>query len=194
MKYVKIAVIAVLCVALAGGYYFYLNHKPDKSAEDGVEVTELDEVLSKNLDESYPASPREVVKFYNRIIECAYAGGYSDEQFEQLTNQAQKLMDDELIAENPIESYRQKLKEEVDSYAADKEVIVSTSVCGSDEVVKKTIDGKNCAYVSASYFLKSSKSSTNFSKTYENYLLRQDDDGRWKILAYYLAEGEGETE
>lgn len=187
-KYLKLGLIVVIAVSLIGGYYYYLSHRNANAPEDSVEITELDQIISKQLDSDYPPTPREVVKFYNRILECVYADGYSEEQFDKIIGQARKLMDDELLEENKLEDYKKQLQEEIQTYKNDSQQIIQTTVCDSDEVEKKEIDGRKCAYVKASYFLKSGQG--QFTKTFERYLLRQDDKGNWKILAYYLINGE----
>lgn len=187
-NYLKLGIVVVLAVALFGGYYFYLSHRDTKTPEDDVEITELDEILSKQLDSAYPPTPREVVKFYNRILECVFGTAYTDAQFDQIIGQARKLMDDELLEGNPLDTYKSQLQEEITAYKADSQQIIQTTVCDSDEVEKKEIDGKKCAYVQATYFLKSGQG--KFEKTHQRYLLRQDAGGNWKILAYGLTNGE----
>ncbi len=188
MKHAKTAIVIIAAVIIFGGYYFFLSHRNAGSAEDNVEVTELDEVLSKSLDSAYPPTPREVVKFYNRIIECAYGSEYSDEQFNQLAEQARKMIDEELLEENPLESYKSQLQKEIASYKENSQKIIRTDVCAADEVEKRNIENRECAYVLATYFLKTGGS--QFDRTYQRYLLRKDADGKWKILAFYLANGE----
>lgn len=187
-KTIRIVIFAVIFLALIVGYYYYLTHRSTKTPEQEVKITELDEVLSKQLDTSYPATPREVVKFYNRILECVYANDYTQEQFDGLASQARKLMDEELLAGNPEEEYKTQLKTEVAQFSDGSEKILQTSVSDSDEVEYTELEGRECAYVEASYFMRKGKS--EFNKTYERYLLRKDNDGNWKILAYYLINDE----
>lgn len=186
----KMGIVAVLMVALIGGYYFYLSHRTTKPAEEDVEVTELDKVIGKQLENKYPPTPREVIKFYNRIIECAYGDSCSEEQLGQLVSQARKLMDEELLAGNPEDEHKIKLLEDIAVYKDNKQKIIQTQVCNSDEVEFADIEDRKCAYVSASYFIKQGKG--KFERTNENYLLRKDADGNWKILGYYLTGSEEE--
>ncbi len=195
MKYLKTGITVVVALVLIVGCYYYVSHRKPDSAEDDVEVTELDEVLSKQLDDAYPPTPREVVRFYNRIIECAYGESYSDEQFEQLISQARKLMDEELLESNPEDEYKVNFKNEIASYKEEPTQILQTSVCDANEVEEKKIDGADCAFVKATYFLKEGnkkESNIAYKRTYQEYLLRKDQDGNWKILAYHLAEGDSE--
>ena len=45
--------------------------------------------------------------------------------------------------------------------------------------------GDEIAYVTASYFIKAGNS---YEDTDEMYVLRKDEDGKWKILVYYQIE------
>ncbi len=189
-KYIKTGIAAAVVIAMIVGCYYYMTHRETKAADD-VEVTQLDQVLSRQLDQSYPPTPREVVKFYNRIIECMYGGDYDSDQFEKLTGQARKLMDEELLENNPDDTYKNQLIAEVASYDKESRKILQTSVCNSDEVRYKEIEGKKCAYVRAAYFMKEGEGS--FFRTYQEYLLRQDKDKNWKIVAYHITSAPEES-
>lgn len=183
-KYVKMGVSAALVITLIVGCYYYMAHRKTKAAEDDVVVTKLHQVLSRQLDSSYPPTAREVVKFYNRILECAYGDEYDEGQFDKLATQARKLMDAELLENNPQDTYKRQLKQEIASYKEDSIKILQTKICSSDEVVFNEIDGRKCAYVQATYFMKQGK---KFVNTYQDYVLRQDKDKHWKILAFQEA-------
>ncbi|MDE7311416.1 MAG: hypothetical protein K2N87_07345 [Eubacterium sp.] len=185
-KYLKMGISTVLVIVLIVGCYYYMTHRETKTAEDDVEVTQLHQVLSKQLDSSYPPTPREVIKFYNRILECAYGDEYNEEQFKRLTTQARKLMDEELLANNPLETYQTQFQADVASYKEESRTILKTRVCNTDEVRFREIDGQKCAYVQATYFMKQGKN--DFFKTYQSYLLRQDSDKNWKIVAFHLTD------
>ncbi len=182
-KYVKMGISAVLVIGLIVGCYYYMTHRETREADDVV-ITRLHQIIDRQLDISYPPTPREVVKFYNNIIECAYSDEYDMEQFDKLTDQARKLMDDELLESNPLDTYKSQLLQEISSYKEETRKILQTSVCNSDEVRFTEIDGQKCAYVQAAYFIKEGRS--EFFKTYQSYLLRQDKDKKWKILAYHI--------
>ena len=63
----KSIIIVVFCACLCVGYYFYLTQK-NSGKED--KMTEVEMLISKDLELSYPKTAREVVKFYNRILKC----------------------------------------------------------------------------------------------------------------------------
>ena len=72
-KAIRIGLSVIICAGLVVGYYYYLSHRNDNNTtEDATKVTEVDKILQKDFDEQYPTSPREVVKWYNRIITAYY--------------------------------------------------------------------------------------------------------------------------
>ncbi len=75
MGKVKSAIIIVILVALVGGYYFYLSNYMKN--DDETIVTAVQEVLLKNLEDDYPPTPREVLKYYSDITKCLYNEDYT---------------------------------------------------------------------------------------------------------------------
>lgn len=186
MKKMRIIVIGVICICLVVGYYYHLSNQ--NSASNESELTEVQKVTLKKLDgDSYPATPREVIKLYNRIQCCYYNEEYDEKQFRKLADQSWALMDQELQDNNPVEQYYLRVETEVESYRAKNRSINNATVCDTNEVKYATIDGAECAYVTASYFV---RDDDGFSKSNQNYILRKDDEGRWKILAFELEKGE----
>ena len=179
MKNLKTVVIAVLCAGLCLGYYYYLVHR-DSGKEEA--ITEADMIITQDLDDSYPKTARGVVKFYNRSLKCYYSQDYTEEQLEKMTAQARKLMDEELQEANSEAAYLAAVKEDISSYNEDKKTIYSISMDGSNEVLYKTIQGRECAYVDVTYSMKGKK---NAGRSNQTYILRKDDGGRWRILDFY---------
>lgn len=180
-------IIAVLAVVLIVGSYYYFTVYKSVSAEDNVELTEVQQVITKDLTDNYPATPREVVKYYNRIQECFYNESYTDGELYDLGDQARMLMDEELLTNNPRDAYFDALKADIAEYEEKDIKIVSSDVCDSNDVHYQKVDGDECAYVTASYFIDEAKS---YSRTYQMYVLRKDEDGNWKILVFYQVEGD----
>ena len=145
MKKIGIFIAALVCICVVLGGFYYVIDKNKTAAEDNTKLTEVDKVITKDLDKSYPKTPREVVKFYNRIISCYYANQYSDDQFEKLIEQAMKLLDEELVANNEKERYMLAVKNDVEKYVSESKTISQSNVCASNDVTYKTIDGKECS-------------------------------------------------
>lgn len=185
MKRLRTIIIGVICIALVVGYYYYLSNR--NTSSENVEVSEVQKLILRDLKEkAYPETPREVVKLYNRIVSCYYNEDYTEEEFRQLTDQELLLMDSELLDNNPPEQYFLRVEAEVEYYRGRNRTINNASVCDSNEVKFATIDGDECAYVEASYFV---RDDDGFTKSNQNYVLRKDEEGRWKILAFELKKG-----
>lgn len=191
MKKARAAIVVVVLVALIVGCFYYVaNRNPEKTA-DNVELTEVQKVITKDFEKNYPATPREVVKTYNRIITCFYNETYTEEELYALGDQARMLFDEELLESNPRDTYFKSLKMEIEEYKEFSRTIKSSAVCSSNEVETKTVDGVEYAYVQASYFIKDGNS---YERTYQMYVLREDEEGRWKILMFYQIEGDTSDE
>lgn len=178
MKHLKTAVIVILCAGLCLGYYYYLAHRGSGKEEI---LSEAEMIITKDLEKSYPKTAREVVKFYNRILKCYYSKDYTDEQLEQLAGQAWELMDEELQEANPKPIYLESVKNDITQFNKEKGGIYSISMDGSKEVIEKTVQGRECAYVDVTYSMKG-KGAGRASQT---YILRKDAGGRWRILDFY---------
>lgn len=185
MKKVRIVIIAVVLVGLVCGGFYYMSSKKDVSVENKTELTTLDKLILKDLESNYPSTPRAVVKLYNQIITCYYSAGFKDDEFEKLVDQALLLFDDELKAKNPKDEYMETLSNEIEEYKTKDKTISQTAVCSSNDVLYRNDNGDEIAYVNASYFIKEGKEHV---KTYEQYVLRKDEKGNWKILGYYEIE------
>ena len=162
-----------------------MSSKKDVSVENKTELTTLDKLILKDLESNYPSTPRAVVKLYNQIITCYYSAEFKDDEFEKLVDQALLLFDDELKAKNPKDEYMKTLSNEIEEYKTKDKTISQTAVCSSNDVLYRNDNGDEIAYVNASYFIKEGKEHV---KTYEQYVLRKDEKGNWKILGYYEIE------
>ena len=148
-------------------------------------MSEVEMVVSKDLEKSYPKTAREVVKFYNRILDCYYTQDYTQEQLEIMAEQARGLMDEELKENNPQDLYLESVKADIASFEEEKKSISNISIEGSKEVEYKTKSGKDYAYVDVSYFVKSNKKGKKSERVLQTYILRKDENADWRILGFY---------
>lgn len=187
MKKTRIVILAIVIVAAICTAFYIVNNNSKKESAKEAELTEIQKITTRNMEKDYPAMPREVIKFYNRIVKCYYGRQYSDDELEQLADQALSMFDDDLLKKNEKESYIESVKSDAAQYEEDNKSISQTDVCDSNDVKYMTDNGDDIAYVTASYFIKTGSS---YTKTYQEYVLRKDDDGDWKILTFYKIEGE----
>ncbi len=183
---VKVVIIGIILVGLVLGYFYYLsNKKPKGDSDDGVKISEVQDVLLRNLDKNYPPTPREVVKYFCEIAQCLYGDDYTDEEFEELAMQARKLYDEELLANNTEKQYIENLKWDVNQFKEEGVVISSFAPASSVDVEYFTQDGYSWAQMRCTFTL---RKGTQLASSKEIFLLRKDADGHWKIYGWTLEE------
>ena len=189
MGKVKSAIIIVILVALVGGYYFYLSNYMKN--DDETIVTAVQEVVLKNLEDDYPPTPREVLKYYSDITKCLYNEDYTEEQLGQMADKLLALYDEELAANNPREQYIKDLKEDVDEFLQSGYSIFSYQTSKSTDVEEYTYEGRRCAKM---YCIYSVQTGADYKSSKQIFILRKETEtGRWKILGFELVNPEEKT-
>lgn len=188
---IRIAIIVLACASIIVGYYFYLSRRSGQSAESqsATERTEMEKVLQRDLGTDYPPTPREVIKFYNRILQLYYADDTKDREIEALCDQAMMLFDADLLQQNPRDIYVGSVKSDINDFHKRNKRMVSTDVCDTSDVIYKTLGKDEMSYVVAYYFI---SEGSDYQQTYQKYALRKSKDGEWKILAFELTDENGD--
>lgn len=182
-KYKTLIIISVL-IAMGVIYFYYLssNNKTEKKKAD-TSASEIQELINKDLEKNYPATPKEVVELYSRYLICFYGDNCDEDELVQLAAQSVKLFDDELKNKNPFEEYIENLKADILQYKKEKKKISTYIVENSGDIEFKTFQSHYYANVECVYYIKG-KGVT--SRTLETYTLRKDSTGKWKILYWSL--------
>ena len=182
---VSIIITCVILVAVIGGFAFFLSHKSRTSGEEAVESTAVQKVLQKDLERNYPPTPKEVVKYYCDITQCFYNESHTEAEVEALAMQIRKLYDAELAENQTEEEYLQQVKLEVLSMASNGITITSYGLPSSTDVKYFSNEGYEWARL---YCTLNMRQETKILNSVEQFLLRKDEDGRWKIYGWELAE------
>ncbi len=168
--------------------FYWLNNRSDDSvfSKDGETNTEAQKILSKDLDRNYPASVREVVRLYARITKCWYSERISEGEFSELAKMQHGLFDEELAEENPLIGFTERLKNEVIAAGEEKKTISSYQVQKESSVKKWKTEEDSFASIVVCFVTKINKK--GFEYTYEEFLLREDEKGQWKIVGWQKTE------
>ena len=185
----RTTIIIVCLVAGLVGYYTYLSNR-SKEMQDEATMTLVQSTLSRNLSIDYPATPKELMKYYHDIMKCFYDEETTEKDIEDLALKARELYDRELLEENPEEAYLSNLKSEIAEFRNKKRTISSFSVPNSTSVVTDTIDGYSFARIVCSFSVTEGGMTQRIRTA---YLLRRDGNKRWKIYGWLPAD-ELETE
>lgn len=191
MKNKRTGTIAVIIAAvIIVGLFALVAYRKPKSVEDTPEIQEIDELINYDLSANYPPTPREVVKLFNRYILTLYGvdgDELSAERQNALAGKMRELYDTELLESNPQEMNILNLQQELSAFRELGKDMIQTNICDSNEVEYIDIGDASGAKVVASYFIRDG--SKQFTRTYQQYLLRRDDAGNWKILAFEKVSG-----
>lgn len=182
---VKAIVVMCILVAMLIGFYYYISHKGIAERDDNVTITKSQQVLMRNLESNYPPSPKEVVKYYCEITQCFYNETHTEEEIEALAAQIRRLYDEELIANQTEERYLEDLKIDIISMSGNEMTISSFGLPSSTEVDFFSEDGYDWARLYCNFNL---RQKTKIVNTIEQFLLRKDENGRWKIYGWQLVD------
>lgn len=163
-------------------YFVHLSNKTNEPAEEEVKkLTEVQEVLNRNLTTNYPASPKEVVKYFSEITKCYYDPSLQDNDIVNLGTKMLQIYDDELIAAKPFEMYMADLRSDIAFYNSNGYIISSYSPSPSTDVFYFEEDGYKWARTWCSFTIKSGQ---NYKTIQEVFILRKDADSHWKIYGW----------
>ncbi|MCI6553689.1 MAG: hypothetical protein MR430_09195 [Lachnospiraceae bacterium] len=183
---VKLLLIGCILVALLVGFYYYVSRKMGvESTRETETITQTQQVLLRNLEAHYPPSPKEVVKYYCDITQCFYNEENEDAQVRELALQIRKLYDRELVANQTEEEYIQNLISDIASMKQNGLVISSYSTSSSTDVEYFSQDGFEWARLYCSFSIRQGSTLINSN---EQFLLRLDENGHWKIYGWQLVE------
>lgn len=180
---ISMSIVAILILLL----YFYWTNRTDPLNEASVEnLSEVEQLLNKDLELYYPETPRELVKLYSSMMKVLYTE-IDDTQTKALALKMRELCDTEFLDNNPEESYLNNLYTEIAAWKEKDRRITNFLLTDEDKNENNVIDGKEYATVYISYtFQEKSK----FSETWR-YLTRKNEEGDWKILGWeYVPEEE----
>ena len=184
-------VLVMVVLALGVLAYFYVINNRIKQVEKDVEkITAVQELLVRDLNSNYPATPKEVVKMYSEITRCFYGEEYTDEELVKLAKMSRQLFDDELVANQDEDSYLRSLRSEIVLYKQQKRLISSYSIASSADVEYYNFQDAEWAQLIAMY---SVKTGGTVEPSKERYLLKKDSNGHWKIYGFRLEELENNS-
>ena len=180
----KITVLFIFLLVLVVGYYAYLSGTHRTEQQEAV-MSEVDTALSRDLDNDYPATPKEVIKYYNDLMKCFYNEECTAEELQDLGRKSLQLFVEELQENNDEDTYLIRLQGEVQNYKDNKRKITSVSLAPSTNVDYYSVDGYSFARISCGYTMTENGKKTS---TVMVYLLRRDDSRRWKIYGWETAD------
>lgn len=181
--------MVVFILVIAGlGYYTYLNNQTRKQ-QDTTSKSEIQQLLEYDFEENYPKTVRETVKLHCKYLKNAYNEKFEEEDLYTVNKNIRKLFDEELLEYNSEDHQLQGLKNDIELYKEKKQKFTSYSLQEASQIQYNTEDGKD--YAKTTVTLNFTVDSVVVSAEQE-YLLRKDENGYWKILGWQTVKNSSE--
>lgn len=177
--------MTLLAGIIVFAYFYMANNISNSSEKSKTPNTEVEKLLAKDLVSSYPGTPKEVIKLYIRINQSFYNESLKSKQFDSMLDQIRLLMDDKMLANNPLETHKDSLESLVKKSKKKKSRFVAYIVEDNSDVVYNTIDGEEHATINASYTV---RESGDYEKTYVQFIMKKNKDNQWKILGWKVTD------
>ncbi len=180
----SIVLLALGAVVIVGLYFMFVGTKKDPG-EEQYNLTAVDEITTTNLEKNYPANPRKVVDLYANIMKVLYKEEYTDGQQDKMLEVLQGIMDDELLAGQS--DFKKSIKNEL-AERKKGDYSISNYIVQNSEPEILNVSGKKMCNVECLFSLR--KGSTGTIANYYQFILRQDEEGRWKILGWQVKQND----
>lgn len=160
-------------------FYYYWTNRTQPLDDSQKELTEYEKLMSLDLEESYPETPRETVKLLARMEKVLYDNA-TDEQVRELGKKIRKLYDEEFLKNNPEEYYLTELYSELAAWKDKERRITNYLLVNDDLVTEEVIEGVKYSVQYVSFTI---QEGGKFTETWK-VLLRQDQNKVWKIMGW----------
>lgn len=178
-----LTMLVAISVVIVLTFVSYQKKQTEKELQKEEEVanSEIDNVLMRDLEEEYPASVREVIKYYYKVLQCMFNGEVTDKEIVKLIDKERMLFDKELLKKNEYGDFVKGRNKEIKKYNKKNIKLLKFVIQGNDEIRYWQNNKSEMASIKAHIFMTGSKS---YKDVYQEYVLRKDKDGRWKILSW----------
>lgn len=183
-----IAMFIVIIVVVA--FYSVMTNRFGSRPEEE-SSSEVDKLLNYDFVDNYPKTVRETVKLHCRYMKCAYNDNFTKEQLYTVNQNMRQLMDTELLSINTEESQLKALEKDIQFYIDNKQKYVSYSLAEASQIKYNTENDVEYAKIRVGTMLRVDGATV---KGDQEYLLRKDAQGRWKILGWQADTGSAATE
>ena len=183
-----VLLIAVIVIGVVAIFSKAVDRKEMEMLEEDYPKTTYEILASKDFEVSYPATPSEVVKLYNKYLKYIYNTELNDDENEVLVDCLRQMWSEEWLKLNERDEHVVNMKKEAESFRNNKKVMSNYLVSESSTKREfESLNGKEGCAIISSYLYTIDKST---SKVYMLFYLLKEED-KWKILYYELCDETG---
>lgn len=173
---ILVFILVIVCLAV----YVVIGNRA-KQTTSGDDASEVEKLLSYDFVEDYPKTVKETVRLHCRYMKCAYNNEFSEDELDKMNQQVRNLYDQELLDYNEESSQLDALKQDIQYYVDNKQKIVSYSFGEDSQIEYNTQDQVDYAKIKVKVMLRVDSAP---GKAEEEFILRKNDEGQWKILGW----------
>lgn len=178
----KTIIIGIIMIGLIVGFYFAISSRNNGSGSKEKASTKKESVLlRRDLEKEYPPTPTAVVSYYSDLVLAYYKDDCKKAVREDLILKSRLLYDNELLENNAEDEQMSNMEAEIKDYKKNKKQIIKYTMCKPDEVSYGDLDGAEVALVYATFRVRDKK---DLKDVDEEFFLRKDEDGHWKIVGW----------
>jgi hypothetical protein len=160
-------------------FYYYWTNRTEPLEDATANMSEVEKILSVDLDLYYPETPREVIKVFARIMRALY-NNPEDDEVEPLALKIRELYDKEFLESNPEKTYLNNLFTDIAVWKEKDRRITNYLLINEDLEQLSEIEGVKYSVNYISYTI---QENTKFTEVWK-VLLRQDENEDWKIVGW----------
>jgi len=175
--------LTAICAAIIVIYFAVVNIP---KTEEKIVMTDAAKELTQNFETNYPSTPREVLKHYGEISKCFYQEDTTEEQIGKLAKMMWQLFDEELKQNQTYDDYIAGLRAEILQYRDKGKSISSYGVSSSTDVKYSDNEYGRMATLFLTFNM---RENGRINRIKEEFILRRDAEGHWKILGWQLSDG-----
>ncbi|MBQ4524132.1 MAG: hypothetical protein IJA10_14450 [Lachnospiraceae bacterium] len=177
---------AGIVVALLFGFKALINRSDDRESLNG---NKNESSLELDIERIYPKTPTEVIEKFAQINKYVYSNDVSEEKMEEIVENLRLLYDQELLEKNSEDVQLSAFISELFRADSVNRRIMNYEVDGNEKVEYKENKYGELATLNATFYF---KEDDGYPYVEYNFVLRKDEDGKWKILGWDYAEKESE--
>lgn len=174
-----ITLMTILAVIVLFTYYYW-THRTEP-LYTGDKLSEVRELVNKDLNLYYPETAREVTKLFATMLQTLY-NHPEDKERKLLELKLRELYDSEFLASNPEAEYLKRLDIDLKDWKEHDRRITNYLLEYEDQGKEMDINGVKYGTQFISFTIQENTKSTQLWEV----MLRQDSLGHWKILGWEI--------
>lgn len=184
---ISVAGVGVV-VALLFGFKALINRSNDRESSTG---NKNESSLELDIERVYPKTPTEVIEKFAQINKYVYSNDVSEEELKEIVENLRLLYDQEFLEESSADVQLSSFTSELFQADSVNRKIMNYEVDRDEKVEYKENKYGGLASLNAIFYF---KEDDGYPYVEYTFVLRKDENGKWKILGWDYAKKDSEDQ